>query len=94
MTENIVVQLNVECRMYDLCDSLDPPLVLYDEKFTTSKKLIGTLDDKKYTVHERHLKLGLDNGLKMECMQKVILFKESKFLKAYVEHNDKKRAEV
>ena len=26
MTKNIVVQLNVDCRMCDLCDSLDPPL--------------------------------------------------------------------
>ena len=29
MTKNIVVQLNVDCRMCDLCDSLDPPLVTY-----------------------------------------------------------------
>ena len=27
MTKNIVVQLNVDCRMCDLCDSLDPPLL-------------------------------------------------------------------
>ena len=28
MTKNTVVQLNVDCRMCDLCDILDPPLIV------------------------------------------------------------------
>ena len=47
--------------------------LLGDVKFKTSKKLMATLcDQKKYTVHEKYLKLGLDHRLVMGHIRNLI----------------------
>ena len=69
--------------------------LLGDEKFMTSVKLITTLyDKKKYMVHERYLKLALDNGLKLLHIHNIIRFKQSKFMKSYIDFNTRKRTEA
>ena len=66
-----------------------------DEKFMTSVKLITTLyDKKKYMIHERYLKLALDNGLKLVYTDTVIRFKQAKFMKSYIDFNTQKRTEA
>ena len=53
---------------------------------------MATLYDKeKYAVHEKHLKLGLDNGLETGHIYNVIRSNHSKFLKPYIDFNTKKR---
>ena len=69
--------------------------LLGDEKFMTSVKLITTLyDKKKYMIHERYLKLALDNGLKLTYIHTVIRFKQVKFMKSYIDFNTQKRTEA
>ena len=61
----------------------------------TSAKLITTLyDKKKYMIHERYLKLALDNGLKLVHIHNVIRFKQAKFMKSYIDFNTQKRMEA
>ena len=55
--------------------------LLGNMKFKTSEKFMATLyDKKKYTVHEKYLKLGLDHGLVMADILNVIRFNQSNFL--------------
>ena len=44
-------------------------------------------------VHERYLKLALDNGLKLVHIHNVIRFKQAKFMKSYIDFNTQKRTE-
>ena len=61
----------------------------------TSVKLITTLyDKKKYMIHERYLKLALDNGLKLLHIHNVIRFKQAKFMKPYIDFNTQKRTQA
>ena len=61
----------------------------------TSVKLITTLyDKKKYMIHERYLKLALDNGLKLVYIHNVIRFKQVKFMKSYIDFNTQKRTQA
>ena len=69
--------------------------LLGDEKFMTSVKLITTLyDKKKYMIHERYVKLALDNGLKLVHIHNVIRFKQAKFMKSYIDFNTQKRRQA
>ena len=69
--------------------------VLGGQKFMTSVKLLTTLyDKKKYMLHERYLKLALDNGLKFVHIHNVIRFKQAKFMKSYIDFNTGKRSEA
>ena len=67
---------------------------LGDEKFMTSVTLITTLyDKKKYMIHERYLKLALDNGLKLLYIHNVIRFKQAKCMKS-IDFNTQKRTQA
>ena len=69
--------------------------ILGDEKFMTSVKLVATLyDKKKYTIHEQYLQLAPDNGLKLVHIHNVIRFKQTKFMKSYIDFNTQKRTEA
>ena len=69
--------------------------LLGDEKFMTSVKLITTLyDKKKYMIHERYLKLALDNGLKLVYIHNVIRFNQAKVMKSYIDFNTQKRTQA
>ena len=45
-------------------------------------------------IHERYLKLALDNGLKLNYIHSVIRFKQTKFMKSYIDFNTQKRTEA
>ena len=51
-------------------------------------------DKKKYTVHEKYLKLVIDNGLVIGHIHNVIRFRQLKFLKPYIDFNTKKLTEA
>ena len=57
-------------------------------------KLVTTLDDKKeYVVHISALKQALDNGLIFKKVHKVLEFKQTAWMKPYIEKNTKLRNE-
>lgn len=56
------------------------------------KKLIPNLHDKyKYVIHYVHLKTCLNHGLRLKRIRKAITFKQSPFLKQYIDLNTKLR---
>ena len=62
--------------------------------FSQSKKLIKSLSDKKnYTVHYITLKLYVSLGMEVKKEHPVLKFKQTKWLKPYVEPNTAKRKE-
>ena len=55
-------------------------------------KLIPNLRDKiKYVVHYRNLQLYLSSGMKLTKIHKILKFRQSNWLKEYIEFNSNKR---
>lgn len=58
------------------------------------KKLILDLEDKEhYVIHYHMLKIALKNGLKLKKVHNILQFKQSFWLKTYMDLNTKKRTE-
>ena len=52
------------------------------------KKLLTTLEDKKkYVVHISALKQGPSHGFELEKVHRIIMFKQSAWLKPYIDNN-------
>ena len=54
-------------------------------------KLLTTLGEKKYVVHISALKEALNHGLELEKVYRVIMFKQSAWLKSYIDKNTELR---
>ena len=67
----------------------------YDISIGQVSKLIPTLCDKeKYVLHYRNLQLYLDLGLKIKKVHRVLGFKQSVWLKKYIDFNTQKRTQA
>ena len=61
------------------------------KNYTKSKKLIcDWTDKKKYLIHYRMLKFYVRHGMIVEKVQKIISFKQSKWLESYISFNTQK----
>ena len=66
----------------------------YGIKVGEVKKLIPNLGDKiKYVVHYKHLQYYLSLGMKLVKIHRILSFKQSNWLKKYVNFNTEKRKE-
>ena len=67
----------------------------YKIPFGMVNKLIPMLNNKKeYVVHERNLQLYMDLGLKVTEVHRALKFKQSPWLKQYIDFNTNKRKEA
>ena len=65
------------------------------KKFTSYRKLVATLYDKKdYVIHSRNLKFYLEKGMKLTKIHAVIGYIEKAWLKPYIELNEGRRAKA
>ena len=64
----------------------------YGIKVGDVKKLIPNLSDKvRYVVHYKNLQCYLSLGIKLLNVYRILKFKQSNWLKEYVEFNTKKK---
>ena len=63
-----------------------------DEK--TNKLVLNVMDKKKYVLHISALKFYLQHGLKLKKVHRAISFKQSNFLKPFIEFNTEKRKQA
>ena len=77
-------------RLHDLHSDL--PFLSKRMKIDKCKKLVCNLHDKKkYVVHIRPLKQGLNYGLKLKKVHKIIEFNKKSWLKPYIDMNTELR---
>ena len=64
----------------------------YDIKVGDIKKLVYNLGDKvKYVVHYKHLQYYLSLGMKLIKIHRILSFRQSNWLRKYVDFNAEKR---
>ena len=64
----------------------------YEKKVSNVKKLIPNLGNKtKYVLHYRNLRLYLFLGMKLNKIHKVLKFKQSDWMKKYIDFYTEKR---
>ena len=64
----------------------------YDIKVGDIKKLVYNLGDKvKYVVHYKHLQYYLSLGMKLIKIHRILRFRQSNWLRKYVDFNAEKR---
>ena len=67
----------------------------HDIKLGDINKLTPNLMSKKnYVVHYRHLKYYISQGLILKKVQKILKFKQSPWMKPYIDFNTQKRKEA
>ena len=68
------------------------PFMCEKIRFNGVEKLVPNLHDKKkYVIHVKALKQALDHGLLLEKIHRVIQFKQSAWMKEYIDFNTKLR---
>ena len=90
--DGYVLEVDVEypaklCRRHN-----ELPFLPEKMKFRKVEKLACNLfDKKKYVVHIRMLKQAIEHGLKLKKIHRAIAFKQSAFMKSYIEKNTQLR---
>ena len=84
------VDVNYPKELHDLHN--DTPFMCSKMKVNGVEKLIPNLYNKrKYIIHIRALKQALDHGLLLEKIHRYIRFKQSTFMKEYIDFNTRLR---